>query len=439
MLRLKCEQQPTALFHARAEFAEWPSAEQVAARCPNSNYLKGVRWAPDGCCLLAAAEDGWLRVFDLPQSALDCEPQGAESLPTGLRVEEGELIYDYAWYPAFRAAEPASCCFLTSCRAHPIHLWDACGGGIRASYRAYDAVDEVTAAYSVAFNSEGSKIYAGYNKAIRVFDTTRPGRFYKTVTTQAKKLEGGGLRGIVSCLAFSPQNNDLFAAGTYSREIGIFGADIDALQLVLRGHRGGVTQIQFSPDGNYLYSGARKDGEIICWDVRFTPGPVYRLQRGTANTNQRIQFDIEPCGRHLGTGQEDGRIQLYDLTTGEATSEVQVGSDTVNGFQFHPSLPFVATASGHRRYLLAPDTDDSSSGGEDDGKASDGGGWLAPATSRRTRKVPRAAAHKQDPTANSLQIWRYAYEHCDMGGAEACAEEDAAGGEAAMTGLAMQH
>lgn len=55
----------------------------------------------------------------------------------------------------------------------------------------------------------------------------------------------------------------------------------------------------------------------------------------------------------------------------------------VNGFQFHPSLPFVATASGHRRYLLAPDTDDSSSGSEDDGKASDGGGWLAPATSRR--------------------------------------------------------
>ena len=36
--------------------------------------------------------------------------------------------------------------------------------------------DEVAPAYSLSFNSEGSKLYCGFNKMIRVFDVTRPGR-----------------------------------------------------------------------------------------------------------------------------------------------------------------------------------------------------------------------------------------------------------------------
>ena len=58
----------------------------------------------------------------------------------------------------------------------------------------------------------------------------------------------------------------------------------------------------WSPDGNFLYTGARRDGDIICWDVRASLEPLYHMQRETRSTNQRIQFSIEPCGRHLATG-----------------------------------------------------------------------------------------------------------------------------------------
>ena len=34
----------------------------------------------------------------------------------------------------------------------------------------------------------------------------------------------------------------------------------------------------------------------------FSLGVVYALPRDAGATNQRIQFDIEPCGRHLATG-----------------------------------------------------------------------------------------------------------------------------------------
>ena len=75
-------------------------------------------------------------------------------------------------------------------QAHPIHLWDACTGGLRCVYRAYDAADEITAAYSLAFNRQGSHIWAGYNKAIRIFDISRPGRDYQTITTFQKGHDG---------------------------------------------------------------------------------------------------------------------------------------------------------------------------------------------------------------------------------------------------------
>lgn len=63
-----------------------------------------------------------------------------------------------------------------------------------------------------------------------------------------------------------------------------------------------MVQVKFSADGNFLYTGARKDPQILCWDVRYTSEVVYTLQRDTADTNQRVQFDIEPVGRHLATG-----------------------------------------------------------------------------------------------------------------------------------------
>ena len=61
-------------------------------------------------------------------------------------------------------------------------------------------------------------------------------------------------------------------------------------------------QVHFSPDGNFLYTGARRDPDILCWDVRSPTEPLYRLQRSSEGTNQRIQFTIEPVGRHLATG-----------------------------------------------------------------------------------------------------------------------------------------
>jgi WD40 repeat protein len=69
-------------------------------------------------------------------------------------------------------------------------------------------------------------------------------------------------------------------------------------------------QVLFSRDGHYLYSGARRDPAIHCWDVRGGGEALYTLERATADTNQRVQFDIDPSGRHLATGGGDGTVRV---------------------------------------------------------------------------------------------------------------------------------
>ncbi|XP_074272139.1 uncharacterized protein LOC141596039 [Silene latifolia] len=336
--------------------------QQFRSSSYHNNFLKSVKWSPDGSCFLTSSEDNTLRLFYLPDSesnnAIGSYPSdpNEDSYTANPVVNEGESVYDYCWYPYMSSSDLTSCVFATTTRDHPIHLWDSTTGELRCTYRAYDAMDEITAAYSIAFNPTANKIFAGYNKTLRVFDVHRPGRDFKQHSTLQKSKEGQS--GIISAIAFSPAHSGMFATGSYDQTTAIYREDNLELLYVLHGQEGGVTHVQFSKDGNYLYTGARKDPYIMCWDVRNTVDVVYKLYRSSEQTNQRISFDIEPCGRHLGTGGQDGLVHIYDLQTGQWTSSFAAASDTVNGFSFHPYLPMAVTSSGHRRFQLPADADD---------------------------------------------------------------------------------
>jgi len=277
--------------------------------------------------------------------------KGGNSLPSpiplhsALHIREGETVYDACWYPLMDSRQPSTCCFLTTSRDHPIHLWDAFTGQHRATYRAYDQMDEITAAISVTFNNTGEQIYAGYSGSIRVFDTATPGRSFLTLNTHDL-----GKKGIVSCLACNPDYSGLLAAGSYTSYIGLFSDEQKGVIAVLEGHKGGVTQALFTPDGNFLFTGSRKENDILCWDIRNTSRVLMRLSRLVAN-NQHVHFDIDPTGRYLITASQDMRAYVYDLQTGSPVNQLIGHTDVVNSTTFHPFLPLVATATGERKYL----------------------------------------------------------------------------------------
>ncbi len=213
------------------------------------------------------------------------------------------------------------------------------------------------------------------SQALRIFAVDRPGRECALVSTWDRSARAGQ-GGIVSCFAFNPDCSGMFAAGSYDRCAALYDVRTrEQLALLHGGHAGGVTHARFSPDGNYLYTGARRDDHIACWDIRATAGVVYRLRRAGEGTNQRIGFDIEPSGRHLASGGSDGVVRVFDLTDGSQAASFQAAPDTVGWTEYHPFAPLAATASGHRRLQCVDDDD--------------------------------AVAVQDDAAANALRIWRW--------------------------------
>jgi len=99
--------------------------------------------------------------------------------------------------------------FYKAMQGHPVHLWDALSGELRASYRVYNAADEVTAACSIAFDAQGQRLFAGLNNRLCIFDVARPGRYCKNIVPHSRASPGlqGNLLTVLSSrflLSFFP-------------------------------------------------------------------------------------------------------------------------------------------------------------------------------------------------------------------------------------------
>lgn len=371
------QKEQTIIRGARSEFRSTKNAK--------NNFAKGCKWSPDGACLLTASEDRVLRLFDvynfvqrLATSNLENE-EPEHDMSASLRMQAPDMIYDFSWYPFMNSSDPSTCCFLSTSRESPIHLYDAFNGSLRCSYRAFNHVDEFVAANSVAFSSDGAKIVCGYDKCIRIFDLSIPGRTCSSHSTFTKKTRRG-LKGIISCFDFHPVEPDLFACGSYGKSIGLFSLNSGNFQFRLDGQSGGVTSVKFAPCGNRLFAAGRKDDEILCFDLR-NLGQVLFVLRRPMTTNQRIQFDLSADGRYLFSGDTTGNVHVWDLLKFEENSFDDDGSLTtirsfkahdqaVSGASLHPFLPLLATTSGQRHFMepIARDDDgDGDSEDDDDG------------------------------------------------------------------------
>ncbi|KAF1380464.1 hypothetical protein PFLUV_G00164010 [Perca fluviatilis] len=334
------------------------------------NYLKGCKWAPDGSCILTNSADNVLRLYNLPPEIYSYNWDVLPEMSPVLRMAEGDTIYDYCWYPKMSSLDADTCFLASSSRDNPVHVWDAFYGEVRASFRPYNHLDELTAAHSLCFSPDGTQLYCGFDKTVRVFYTERPGRDCEERPTVVKKQ---GQSGIISCFGFSPCQS-VYACGSYSRCAGLYSCqDGTLLALLPTRHHGGLTHLLFSPDGNYLYTGGRKDPEILCWDLR-EPGKVlFSLKRNVA-TNQRIYFDLDLSGRYLLSGNTEGVVSVWDTLTAppdgnedllQPQLRFQAHWDCTNGVSIHPFMPLLATSSGQRQFPWPGESEgDSASEGE---------------------------------------------------------------------------
>ncbi|TFJ80658.1 hypothetical protein NSK_008084 [Nannochloropsis salina CCMP1776] len=224
-------------------------------------------------------------------------------------------------------------------------------------------MDELTSAHSLAFTPGGDKIFAGFERILRVFDTARPGRDHEDRPTRPhKRSPERGLNGIISTIAFSPLDAapGMFVAGSFSGSMALYDYRMrgDSLLLWPDPHQGqGLTTLRLSYDGRLLFSGARKDCHVHCWDLR--KGTLLSSFARNASSNQRLGIDLDPAGRFLATGNRgEGKALVYDLSTGKEVGGLGPLKDTASDVSFHPYAGLVAVGMGERHWEFESEDDE---------------------------------------------------------------------------------
>ncbi|KAJ3193593.1 hypothetical protein HK101_004564 [Irineochytrium annulatum] len=304
--------------------------------------------------------------------------------------------------------DPATCCYVSTARDHPIQLWDAYTGQMRASYTTIAKGDLVCGPNAACFTPSGTHIIAGLESHLQIFDVSRSGSEGRIVRMVPSRKSKGGQKGIVSTVAFSPDGSGLFAVGTFNQNIGLYDSASWEMAYILEGVRGGITQVQFSNDGKYLYSAARKANELLCWDVRNTGKVLFNMSR-TGMTNQRLYYDLHPGTDQLVTGDQNGNVLVYDLkpesdeATGCLSLSYNIATAPVCAASFHPTLPMIATASGERRVARVDLDEDEDSESEDEVAAASGGGAMEIDKAEPAKKVQRVEGGRLE---SQVTIWR---------------------------------
>jgi WD40 repeat protein len=267
-----------------------------SSSCVPSNWLRGVKYSPDGLCLLTNSEDGVLRVFEPPRDissspspssssssssstslSSSSSTSSSLSLSATLHAPLGGVVFDAVWHPLMLSNADSQAAgtavFAATGRDRPIQLFDAFTGQLRATYAAFSAMDEPVSALSLAFSARGDRLFAGYNGSVRVFDTAQPGRTSSLLNVAAdddacrfvhrsninergigravKKArvtaarDGFGRRhagvsahhttqpGIVSAVAVSPIDDDFFAVGSYAGNVHLYSTNTGRRALTL--------------------------------------------------------------------------------------------------------------------------------------------------------------------------------------------------------------
>ncbi|XP_066584028.1 telomerase Cajal body protein 1 isoform X2 [Prorops nasuta] len=343
----------------KTNFVDWLSTPKLLCEATEEyqstdlyeNFTKGCQWSPDGTCILVPAEDYRFRIYELPTDLYSGKVPlnwTKHTLKSALTVKEGGLIYDSCWYPYMNSWDPATCCFLSTSKDSPAHLWDAFNGQIRATYRAYNQVDEVEACISIQFINFANEIWCGFKGGLKYFYTERPGRQFSNIVF---KSNFPNVSGIVSCIRENPLMPGLIAFGTYSKCIGLYkDSPICTFKT-----GSGVTQIEFSPCGTKLYSAVRRSNEFLCWDLR-NPGIVLHSFKGReSDTNQRIQFSISSDGNEIISGGTNGFLNIWQTSNFinhedelDVKCKIQLSKDCVNGTSLHKTIPILATSTGQR-------------------------------------------------------------------------------------------
>ncbi len=176
---------------------------------------------------------------------------------------------------------------------------------------------------ALAFLSDGTVIAGGDDFSV-----------WHLGSDKSDAVQLGEHKGKVTSLAVSPDGN-LAASGSWDGSIGLWSLSQFEEMASLRGHKQGVNDVAFSTDGSQLYS-ASVDGTIRVWDV-VSGQEIRQLVKHGFGVNELIVNEPEGW---LAYGAVDGGTRIIDIATGAEIADFSLDR--------RPILALAYDAGGHQ-------------------------------------------------------------------------------------------
>jgi len=282
----------------------------------HSDAISNVDFTADGSRIVSTATDGTVRLWDVHM---------AESY--GILRGHTTFAYSVAFHPDGERVVSASW-------DGSVRVWDATTGLEKLLLQH----GENAAVTAVAIHPRGRLM------AARARELVPPGREYVFLWDMETGRElhrwcGPSSNWQDTRLAFSPKG-DLLAWGCNGGVVRLWDVGGWTEVAVLRGHRDGVRDVAFSPNGQFLASaGEAGDRTIRIWDLA-TKEQVQVLQ-GHRDCVYALAFSAD--GKRLASGSNDGTARLWNTATWCEITALKHGNK-VYGVAFTPDGTRLACA-----------------------------------------------------------------------------------------------
>lgn len=234
----------------------------------------------------------------------------------------------------------------------PLQIWEIASGRIYKTYGFFKGF-EGNEFNSVSFSNDGKYFLGADWASIYVFDA-KTWNLTKTLPNEGYKPPRGALPPYKSLVAaFSPDGKYVLSGGP-DAIVRLWNLETGKEIKQFHGHEagsmyGGISSVEFSPDGKYAMTSAYQDGNVILWDIE--KGVEARVFSGFESilgwyfSPQTVSFS--PDGKNVFIYGMPSKT--FDIKTGEGLIDFPHTSSqwklivgrNFGGAQYHPSGRYI--------------------------------------------------------------------------------------------------